>query len=163
MAFDPFAAHRGNTESPLEPDRVRPVTETKEDPPASAEPVAEEKSPAARASKGINPFASHTSKKQFRRIRKEGPPPVQKLLDWLRDWPHPVIGVRDIVLYGPNSIRNRDHAISSAEILVGHGWLVPIECRRDTKWWRIVRGPSGYPIVAGLAINVATNVATVGE
>jgi hypothetical protein len=144
MAFDPFAAHRGNTESQAEPIQVQPIA-AKENPPTSAEPVVEEKpSPAACASKGINPFASHTSKKQFRRIREEGPPPVQKLLDWLRDWPHPVIGVRDIVLYGPNSIRNRHHAISSAEILVGHGWLVPIECRRDTKWWRIVRGPSGY-------------------
>jgi hypothetical protein len=133
------------------------AAETEERPPAR--PVEKKPASAARTSKVINPFAGHEGKKQFRRIRKEGPPPAQKLLDWLRDWPHPVIGLRDIVLYGPSAIQNRNHAIHLAEVLVGHGWLVPIECRRDTKWWRIVRGPSGYPTMTNVAVNVAANVA----
>jgi hypothetical protein len=152
--FNPFERHLNKPE----PAQARPIAETRVEQPVGSKPTTrpdpqnertsldDQSGPAAsippssatRTGKAINPFASHVSKKQLRRVRKERPQPVQKLLDWLRDWPHPVIGLRDIVLYGPNSIQNRDHAISLAEILVGHGWLVPVECRCDTKWWRIV-------------------------
>src|SRR5262249_48444309 len=71
-------------------------------------------------------------------------PPAQKLLDWLQHgWTKPTISVRDIYTRGPNSIRNRRSAIELAEILVKHGWLVPIEAqRRETRKWRIIREPS---------------------
>jgi hypothetical protein len=76
--------------------------------------------------------------------------PTQKLLDWLQQhWAKPTISARDIYKFGPNSIRDPKKAIGLAEILVGHGWLIPNKTRRhDMREWRIVRGPSGYPIVA---------------
>jgi hypothetical protein len=71
-------------------------------------------------------------------------PPAKRLLDWLlHDWPKPSISARDIYTYGPNSIRNRTSAIALAEVLVEHGWLIPVKTRRrDMKEWRIVREPS---------------------
>jgi hypothetical protein len=118
--------------------------------------VEEKPAATAPASKVVNPFAGHEGKKQFRLVRKERTPPAQRLLNWLRDWPHPVVRLRDFCKYGPPSFRNRKTAINMAEVLVGHGWLVPIEsCRRDTKWWRVIRGPSDYPTIAGVTVNAA--------
>jgi hypothetical protein len=155
MGFNPFTRHR-----------IEPIPAESVEAPAELKVAVEKPAPAARPARAahrmFDPFAGH-GKKQFRLVRKDRIPPAQKLLDWIRDWPHPFIGLREIVLYGPNSIRNRDHAISLAETLVGHGWLTPVTCRRDTKVWKIIRGPSGYPIVADLPVNVATNVAPVGE
>src|SRR5215831_9030663 len=72
-------------------------------------------------------------------------PPAQKLLDWLQhDWNKPTVSARDIYIYGPNSIRDRESAIDLAEILVKHGWLIPMNARRrDMKEWGIVRSPGG--------------------
>jgi hypothetical protein len=68
-------------------------------------------------------------------------PPAQKLLDWLqRVWSKPTVSARDLYTHGPNSIRDRQRAIDLAEILVKHGWLIPIEARRrDMKEWQISR------------------------
>ena len=70
-------------------------------------------------------------------------PPAQKLLHWLQhDWTKPTISARAIYTYGPSSIRDRESAIDLAEILVKHGWLVPIKTRRpDMKKWQITKGP----------------------
>jgi hypothetical protein len=70
-------------------------------------------------------------------------PPAQRLLYWLQhDWTKPTISARDIYTYGPSSIRDRESAIDLAEILVKHGWLVPIKTRRpDMKKWQITKGP----------------------
>jgi hypothetical protein len=179
MGFNPFARHAQNQHSkPDDHDRgatcrasistteTEPQTtaagnaaETEERSPARA--IEKKPAPAARTGKAVNPFASHAGKKQFRLIRKEEPPPAQKLLNWLQhDWPHPIVHLRDLCIYGPTHLRNRKKAIELAEILVGHGWLVPIEAscvRRDTKWWRIIRGPSGYPTTTNVAVNVAPN------
>jgi hypothetical protein len=72
-------------------------------------------------------------------IRRDSP--AQKLLDWLQhDWTGSTITARDIYHFGPNSSRDRESAISLAEILVAHGRLIPIETRRvDMKKWQIVR------------------------
>ena len=52
------------------------------------------------------------------------------------------IRARDICRFGPNSIRDRESAIKMAEILVRHGWLVPMKTHRhDAKRWRIALGP----------------------
>jgi hypothetical protein len=51
--------------------------------------------------------------------------PAQKLLDWLQHWSKPTISTRDIHIYGPNSIRDRESAINSAQTLVDCGWLIP--------------------------------------
>jgi hypothetical protein len=74
---------------------------------------------------------------------------LQKLHDWLQHWDQPTVCLRDICYRGPNSIRNRKRAIGLAEILVGHGWLIPNRAHRyDRHLWQIVRGRDGYPTVA---------------
>src|SRR5262245_17430737 len=97
----------------------------------------------------------------FERLDKGRPPPTkkaqelspaQKLLDWLQHWAKPTVSARDICIYGPNAIRDRESAITSAEILVKHGWLVPIKTRRyDMREWQIVRKPIIHPSVAAEA------------
>jgi hypothetical protein len=68
--------------------------------------------------------------------------PAQQLLDWLQHWAKPTVSARDICIYGPNSIRDRESAVNSAEILVKHGWLIPNKTRRhDMREWQIVRRP----------------------
>ena len=75
----------------------------------------------------------------------EGPTPQQVplaaglLLDWLQNkWTRPTVHVRDICIYGPRPIRDRESAINSAEVLARQGWLVPMKSHRcDTKRWRI--------------------------
>ena len=78
--------------------------------------------------------------------RPETPPPVPlaagMLLSWLQNkWTRPIIRTREICQYGPRPIRDRESAIKMAEILVGHGFLVPMKPHRcDTKRWRIAIG-----------------------
>src|SRR5262245_447849 len=75
--------------------------------------------------------------------------PAQKLLDFLLRWPKPTISRRDIRIYGPKSLRDRESAINSVEILVKHGWLIPNKTRRrDMHQWQIVRRPIVHPTVA---------------
>jgi hypothetical protein len=86
----------------------------------------------------------------FERLNQGRPPienaqevsPAQRLLDWLQRWDKPVIRIREIRIYGPRSSRSRKSAIESTNILVKHGWLVPIKTpRRDMQHWGIVRRP----------------------
>ena len=84
---------------------------------------------------------------------------LQKLHDWLQHWDKPTVCLRDICYRGPNSIRNRKRAIGLAEILVGHGWLIPNQAHRyDRRVWKIVRGVGGYPTVA--TMTTATKIGT---
>ena len=64
------------------------------------------------------------------------------LLAWLQNkWTRPVIRVRDIRIYGPNPIRDRESATKMVEVLVKGGWLVPTTPHRcDSKQWRIAIG-----------------------
>jgi hypothetical protein len=77
------------------------------------------------------------------------PPPqkislAQTLLDWLAKWQKPIVTARDIYTYGPNPIRDKDSAVALAEVLAGHGHLIPIKTgQRNRKKWQIVRGPCG--------------------
>jgi hypothetical protein len=74
--------------------------------------------------------------------------PAQRLLDWLQHWAKPTVSARDIYMYGPRSIRDRERAIDLAGILVGHGWLIPNKTRRrDMREWQIVRKPIIHPTV----------------
>jgi hypothetical protein len=85
--------------------------------------------------------------------KAQEPSPAQKLLDWLQHWSKPTVSARDICIYGPNAIRDRQRAIDSAEILVENGWLVPIKTRRhDMHEWQIVRKPIIHPTVATEAV-----------
>jgi hypothetical protein len=48
----------------------------------------------------------------------------------------------DILQFGPNPLRNRKSARSSAEILEKNGWLTPLPTRRYCdREWKIERGP----------------------
>ena len=81
------------------------------------------------------------------------PLPAQKLLDWLQHWTKPTVRARDICIYGPNSLRDQERVIDSAEILVKNGWLVPLKTRRhDMRAWQIVRKPIIHPTVATEAV-----------
>jgi len=98
--------------------------------------------------------------KKIEQPRKELEP-AQKLLDWLQQhWAKPTISARDIYKFGPNSIRDPKRAIGLAEILVGHGWLIPNRTRRrDMREWKIVRGLGGYPTIATVATAVGISPA----
>jgi hypothetical protein len=84
-------------------------------------------------------------------------PPAQKLLDWLERWDKSTVRVRDICIYGPISMRDRETAVNQArnsgQIQLAH-WLIPIKPRRrDSLEWQIVRV---HPTVAALSPTVAT-------
>ena len=106
-----------------------------------------------RLNKGRPPPAEDRPKPEANTASSELARDLQKLHDWLQnDWNKPTIRARDICRFGPSAARDRKRAIHLAEILVGHGWLIPIKAhRRDTKEWQIVRGPDGYPTVATMA------------
>jgi hypothetical protein len=74
---------------------------------------------------------------------------AQRLLDWLQRWNKPTISTRDILIYGPNALRNPKSAKNSAEILVRNGWLAPAKKHRfDMNKWHIVRKPIIPPTIA---------------
>jgi hypothetical protein len=84
---------------------------------------------------------------------------LQKLHEWIQHWGKPTVCLRDICYRGPNSIRDRKKAIGLAEILVGHGWLLPIRTRRrDMREWQIVRGVGGNPTIGTMATAAARAV-----
>jgi len=62
---------------------------------------------------------------------------AQLLLDFLQRWAKPTISSRDIRIWGPMALHNRESAIRSAQILAAHGWLIPITDRK----WGVVRKP----------------------
>lgn len=157
--FNPFARHmspnRSSDHKTAEAAGIAQKTEaeTGKNSSVSFKPVEEKSSRAARTGKSFDPFSRHTGEKKLRsqpRARRaQEPPPVQKLITWLQHWSKPTVSVRDIVLYGPNSLRDPKIAIEVAEILVNYRWLIPVKTRRrDMKWWQIVRGRSEDPIAA---------------
>jgi hypothetical protein len=112
------------------------------DQPLNSKPVEAKPSPAARAGKTVNPFAQHAGERKIRTTpARTQEPPAQRLMTWLPRWPKATISVRDVRLFGPNSLRDPEIASDAVEILAGFGWLIPVETRRrDMKWWQIVRG-----------------------
>jgi|SRR5262249_3931761 len=80
--------------------------------------------------------------------RKE-PTSAQKLLNWLQHWEKNTVCVRDILVYGPNSLRHKKIAVIAAEVLVEFGWLTPQKTRAyNHRVWKIVRKPIVNPSVA---------------
>jgi hypothetical protein len=82
--------------------------------------------------------------------QRQKPPLIQTLLEWTQNWTRPTVGVRDIVLYGPNPLRNRELAMELANTLAQCGWLIRVKSRCDTRIWKIVRGPTQSPIIANI-------------
>jgi hypothetical protein len=80
-------------------------------------------------------------------VEEPTPQPVPlaagRLLGWIQNsWKEPVIRMREIQIYGPRP-RDRESARKATEILVRHGWLVPMPTparQHDTKMWRIAIG-----------------------
>ena len=70
---------------------------------------------------------------------------AEKLLEWLRTWPEPLIGLSVIYRLGPNSIRDADRAKKAVKVLADHGWLIREPGRQIVagnpvrEAWRIVR------------------------
>jgi len=75
---------------------------------------------------------------------------AQTLLAWLQRRNKSTISIREIRLYGPCSIRKREIATDSVEVLTKHGWLTPVETHRSNwRHWRIVRNEP--PVAATVA------------
>src|SRR5262245_59609499 len=64
---------------------------------------------------------------------------AEALLGWLERWPKNIVSSRDIRIWGPLALHNREAAIRSAEILVAHGRLHPHPLK--PRVWKIVRDP----------------------
>ena len=90
-------------------------------------------------------FAKYIDEPEKERRDEPSPVPLAAgvLLSWIQDnWKKPTIRSRDIQRLGPNSIRDRESALKSAETLVRRGLLVPMKTRRhDMKQWRIAVEP----------------------
>jgi len=72
--------------------------------------------------------------------KAQAPAPAQLLLDWLQCWNKNVITTRQIRVFGPKRLRDRESAISAIETLTKRGWLRPIQARqRNYRLWQIVR------------------------
>jgi len=73
---------------------------------------------------------------------------AQKLLDFLQRWPENTVTVRDFRVWGPRIFRDKRKAISTAEILVEFGWLIPTKPHwPGTYAWQVVRKPIVHPAV----------------
>jgi hypothetical protein len=91
----------------------------------------------------------------FERLERPAPPkkaqetsPEQKLLNFLQRWPKDTISLRDITLFGPSMIRTQRTEFNTAEVLVQHGWLAPIQGPyRNSRQWQVMRRPTVHPIV----------------
>jgi hypothetical protein len=85
----------------------------------------------------------------FERLSKGRPVPVDQkteqqpqeqarvLLNWLLRWPKPVLTLNDLRNFSPRSIRDKETAIRSAQILAAHGHLTPLAAHK----WQINRQP----------------------
>jgi len=81
--------------------------------------------------------------------KAQKPEPAQLLLNWLQRWHKPTVRMNEILVYGPRPVRKRENALNSAQKLVEHGWLIPLETRRpDMLEWQIVRRPIVHPTIA---------------
>jgi hypothetical protein len=78
-------------------------------------------------------LADPPSAEQKKQPREE----AEQLLNFIQRWPKPTISSRDIRIWGPKSIRDRESAIRSAQILAAHGFLTPLAARK----WEVVREP----------------------
>jgi hypothetical protein len=152
---DPFFRHR-KTETQPEPVQVQPVVKAVEinpKPTAAAAPAVKTFAPTkpvegkpatkpARTVKAFDPFAGHTGRKEWRpKPVRTQVPPAQRLMAWLPRWPKATISVRDVRLYGPNSLRDPKLAADAIAVLTGYGWLIPVQTRQhNMNSWQIVRG-----------------------
>jgi hypothetical protein len=75
---------------------------------------------------------------------------LQRLHEFLQRWnKSSIICLRDIYRGLNYSTQDRKNAIGLAEVLTGHGWLIPDQAHRhDRRVWRIVRAHGGYPTSA---------------
>jgi hypothetical protein len=101
----------------------------------------------------------------FERLAKGRPPPAeaskrprselepaQRLLDFLQRWKKEIITERQVRIFGPGSLRDRESVIKATETLVKNGWLIPQSgpryANRATRAWEIVHKPIVRPPVA---------------
>src|SRR5215831_19196708 len=93
----------------------------------------------------------------FDRLTKNRPTPVegnnqpkdpaQQLLNWLQKSGRQKITARDVRRHASHPLRSREGAIDAINVLVRHGWLVPITpSRRDRPEWGVVRRVIIHPL-----------------
>jgi len=96
----------------------------------------------------------------FERLGREQPTPVktkthkddpaQRLLDWLQRWKKDTVCTKEILQFGPRSVRKQKDVSNATEILVKHGWLTPTKTSHSNwRRWQIVRKPTIHPKVEG--------------
>jgi hypothetical protein len=59
----------------------------------------------------------------------------QILLDFIQRWKGSTITWKEIRNFAPRSVRDRETAIRSAQVLVAHGWLTEVKPHQ----WQIIR------------------------
>jgi hypothetical protein len=77
---------------------------------------------------------------------------AQRLLDFLQKWGKSTISEREIRVYGPGCLRNRESAIKAAETLVRFGWLIATPTRPNARGrrghqWEITPKTVAKPVV----------------
>ena len=65
------------------------------------------------------------------------------LLDWLMNrWTKNSVTLRDVLVFGPGCVRDREVALSLMQTLVARRWVAEVKAHRyDMKRWGIARGP----------------------
>jgi hypothetical protein len=87
----------------------------------------------------------------FERLAAERPPEektkqppedyAQTLLDWILRWGKASVSTKDIRVFGPRCLRDRERALKSAQILEQYGWLIAADHQRgrDVRRWQVIR------------------------
>jgi hypothetical protein len=110
-------------------------------PPAKAPAVkpkpTEGKSPVA--ARTNNPFSQHKVEPSTQSEPERAPAAAPELLYWLQhNWTKPTISLREVQVYGPRAVRDRQSARTYAEALERQGWLVELKPhRRDRRLWKL--------------------------
>jgi hypothetical protein len=65
---------------------------------------------------------------------------ANRLLEWMKAQPSSPIGLRQILQYGPNSIRSKQKAEDALKVLLDHGQVVS-DANRDS-FYRVATGAS---------------------
>jgi hypothetical protein len=67
---------------------------------------------------------------------------AQRLLDWLTRSNKSSVCIRQVLMFGPHSLRRRERVIDAAGILVANGWLARVKDHRpDGHKWEVLRRP----------------------
>jgi hypothetical protein len=85
----------------------------------------------------------------------------QLLLNWLQVWKQKTVTERQIRIFGPGQLRDRERVNRATEILIKNGWLHPPKITpRGAREWKLVHKMVVAPRVAEGSGAVTADVAT---